>query len=139
MSVENDPRARRAEATFGAAKTSVKIYGGLTAAALVAVSAAAITGHPVNTFMWVRAVLLPAVAVLLYRLLVSASRGSRRSYGRAAALAVIMPIAIIGIDLIPGVCPLWYAITQAVCMLPVIVLAILTRRSALREAFPGTH
>jgi hypothetical protein len=86
--------------------------------------------------MWVRAVLLPVVAVLIYRMTVSASRGSRRAFERVSALAVIMPIAIIGVDLIPGVCPPWYAVMQAVCMVPIIRVAFITRGSALRAAFP---
>ncbi|MET7447577.1 MULTISPECIES: hypothetical protein [unclassified Streptomyces] len=53
-----------------------------------------------------------------------------------SALVVIMPIAIIGVDLIPGVCPPWYAVMQVVCMLPVIRVAFVIRGSALRDAFP---
>ncbi|RJL35337.1 hypothetical protein [Bailinhaonella thermotolerans] len=127
------PRLQRA---FGTAKNSVKIYGALSSLALLAVIVVASAGHLVNTFMWVRAVLLPLVAVLLYRLTVSASRGSRRAFERVNALAVIMPIAIIGVDLIPGICPPWYAVTQVVCMLPIIRVAFLTRGPALRAAFP---
>ncbi|UNO43892.1 hypothetical protein KGS77_13275 [Streptomyces sp. MST-110588] len=127
------PRTREA---FDAAKTSIKIYGALSAVALLTVIAVAVGGHMVNTFMWVRAVLLPVVAVLIHRVTVSASRGSRRAFERLSALAVIMPIAIIGVDLIPGVCPPWYAVMQVVCMLPVIRTAFLTRGSALRAAFP---
>ncbi|OKI01333.1 hypothetical protein A6A06_17240 [Streptomyces sp. CB02923] len=126
----------RAQEAFGAAKTSIKVYGALSAVALLAVVAVASGGHMVNTFMWVRAVLLPVAAVLIHRLAVSASRGSRRAFERVSALAVIMPIAIIGVDLIPGVCPPWYAATQTVCMLPVIRVAFLTRGSTLRAAFP---
>jgi len=129
----NTARAQRA---FDTAKSSIKIYGALSAVALLAVIAVSSSGHMVNTFMWVRAVLLPLVAVLIYRLTVSASRGSRRAFERVRALAVIMPIAIIGVDLIPGVCPPWYAVMQVVCMLPIIRVAFITRGSALRAAFP---
>ncbi len=126
----------RVQEAFGRAKNSVKLYGALSVAALTAVIAVAAGGHPVNTFMWVRALLLPVVAVLLHRMTVSASRGSRGAFDRVSTLVVIMPIAIIGVDLIPGVCPLWYAVTQAVCMLPVIRAAFITRGSAPRTAFP---
>ncbi|WNI20971.1 hypothetical protein [Streptomyces sp. ITFR-16] len=129
----DSPAARSA---FGAAKNSVRVYGALGALSLAAVVAAAGSGHTVNTFMWVRAVLLPVVAVLLHRLAVAASRGSRRAFERVSALAVIMPVAIVGVDLIPGVCPHWYAAMQVVCMLPVVRVALLTRGSALRAAFP---
>lgn len=128
----NSPRTQHA---FTTVKLSITVYGALTALGLVAVIVAAISGHPVNTFMWVRAVLLPAVAVLLYRMTISASRGSRRAFERVRALATLMPIAIVGIDLIPGVCPPWYAVMQAVCMLPIVSVAFITRRSALGAAF----
>ncbi|MFC6064277.1 hypothetical protein [Streptomyces ochraceiscleroticus] len=129
----NNPRIQR---TFGTTKSSIKVYGALSTVALLAVIAVSISGHMVNTFMWVRAVLLPVVAVLIYRMTGSASRGSRRALERVRALAAIMPIAIIGVDLIPGICPPWYAVLQTVCMLPIIRVAFLTRGSALRAAFP---
>ncbi|MEU8892315.1 hypothetical protein [Streptomyces sp. NPDC048442] len=129
----------RTQKAFGTAKNSFKIYGALSTAALLGVVAVAGSGHTVNTFMWVRAALLPVVAVLLHRLTVSASRGSRRAFERVSALTVIMPLAIIGVDLIPGVCPPWYAVMQAVCMLPVVGAAFLIRGSALRTAFPKTR
>jgi hypothetical protein len=51
-----------------------------------------------------------------------------------------MPLAIVGIDLIPGVCPPWYAVMQAVCMLPLVPVAFITCRSALGTAFAkGYH
>jgi cytochrome bd-type quinol oxidase subunit 2 len=128
----NSPRSQHA---FTTAKRSITGYGALTGLGLVTVIVAASSGHLVNTFMWVRAVLLAALAVLLYRMTVSASRGSRRAFERVRTLAVLMPIAIVGIDLIPGVCPPWYAVTQAVCVLPILPVAFVTRRSALGAAF----
>ncbi|UNS96835.1 hypothetical protein MMF93_10155 [Streptomyces tubbatahanensis] len=132
----NTPRAQGA---FDTARSCVKVYGALSAVAVLAVVAVSISGHTVNTFMWVRAVLLPVVAVLIHRMTVSASRGSRPAFERVRALAVIMPTAIIGVDLIPGVCPPWYAAMQVVCVLPVIRVAFTTRGSALRAAFPEGH
>jgi hypothetical protein len=129
----NNPRIQGA---FDTAKNSIKVYGALSAIALLAVIVVWASGHTVNTFMWVRAVLLPVVALLIYRMTVAGSRGSRRAFERVSALAVIMPIAIIGVDLIPGVCPPWYAAMQVVCMLPIIRVAFLTRGFALRSAFP---
>ncbi|MFF9852406.1 hypothetical protein [Streptomyces litmocidini] len=120
---------------FATARTSVKTYGALGVLSLLAVLAVAGGGHPVNTFMWVRAVLLPVVAVLVHHLTVSASGGSRRAFERVRSLAVVLPVAIIGVDLIPGVCPLWYAVMQTVCALPLIRLAFLTRGPVLRTAF----
>ncbi|MFI1676935.1 hypothetical protein [Streptomyces sp. NPDC020607] len=113
-------------------KVCIKGYVALSAVALLAVVAVAGAGHQVNTFMWVRAVLLPVVAVLMHRMTVAASRGSRRAFERVRTLAVVMPIAIIAVDLIPGVCPPWYTVTQTVCMLPVIRVAFLIRGPASR-------
>jgi hypothetical protein len=126
----------RIQAAFATAKRSIKVYGALSTVALLAIIAVSINGHTVNTFMWVRAVLLPVLAILIHRIAVSASGGSRRAFDRVSALAIIMPIAIIGVDLIPGVCPPWYAVMQVVCMLPIIRVAFITRSSALRAAFP---
>ncbi|MEV5198646.1 hypothetical protein [Streptomyces sp. NPDC053720] len=129
------PRTREA---LDKAKNGFTLYGALGAVALLAVVVVASSGHPVNTFMWVRAALLPLIAVLLHRMTVSASRGSQRAFERVGSVAVVMPIVIIGVDLIPGVCPPWYAAVQTVCMLPVVRIAFLTRSSALRAAFPRT-
>ncbi|WP_329026178.1 hypothetical protein [Streptomyces sp. NBC_01423] len=118
------------------ARLSITLYGALAGAALLAVIAVAATGHSVNTFMWVRAVLLPVTAYVLLRLTAAAADGSRRAFERVSTVAVIMPVAIIGVDLIPGVCPPWYAAPQALCMLPVIRVAFLTRGAALKAAFP---
>ncbi|MGJ5748733.1 hypothetical protein FB563_6285 [Streptomyces puniciscabiei] len=131
----NTPRAQGA---FDTAKSSLKVYGVLSTAALLAVTAVSISGHMVNTFMWVRAVLLPVSAALIYRMTGSASRGSRQAFERVRALAVIMPIAIIGVDLIPGICPPWYAVMQVVCMLPLIRIAC-TTPSLSGGGFPGLH
>lgn len=127
-----NPAARQA---LDSARNSIGLYGVLGAAALVAVAAVAATGHTVNTFMWVRAALLPVIAYVILRVL-AAARGSRRAFERVSALAVIMPVAIIGVDLIPGVCPPWYAVVQTLCVLPVIRVAFLTRGAALKAAFP---
>ncbi|MFF1561856.1 hypothetical protein [Streptomyces sp. NPDC058279] len=127
------------QAAFGATRVGVKVYGAVTAAALVVVIAVAGTGHMVNPFMWVRAILLPLIAVLLHRLSVSASQGSRRSYERLRGISVVFPIAIVGVDLIPGVCPWWYAAMQTLCVLPVIRVAFTMRGTTLRTAFPRTR
>ncbi|MFE9220297.1 hypothetical protein ACFYN3_28610 [Streptomyces lavendulae] len=126
-------------AAFGRTRAAVKIYGALTAAALLAVIAVASTGHMVNPFMWIRAILLPLIAVLLHRLARSASQGSRRAFERLRGISAVFPVAIVGVDLIPGVCPWWYAAVQALCVLPVIGIALTTRGTTLRAAFPKTR
>lgn len=128
-----------AQAAFGTNRVGVKIYGTLTVAALLAVIAVAGTGHMVNPFMRVRAILLPPIAVLLHRLTVSASQGSRRAFERLRGISIVFPIAIVGVDLIPGVCPWWYAGMQTLCVLPVIRVALTMRGTALRAAFAKTR
>jgi hypothetical protein len=126
----------RVQASLNSVKKSFTAYGVLSTIGLVAVIVVAGTGHTVSTFMWVRGILLPVIAVLLYLMTVAAARGSYGWFDRVRALTIIEPIAIIGIDLIPGVCPAWYAVLQAICMVPVIVAAVAIRGSALRAAFP---
>jgi hypothetical protein len=109
--------------------TTFKVYAVVSALALAATAAAAAQGHSVNTFMWVRGALLPVAAVLLYRLSVRAAAGSGEAADRLRKITVVLPVAIVGIDLVPGICPLWYAAMQAVCMVPVVVAAITLRRT----------
>lgn len=115
---------------FGKAKRAIKVYAALSAAALATVIVASSSGHMVNTFMWVRAVLLPVVAVPIYWTAVLASWGSQRAFERLRAVAIVLPIAIVGVDLIPGICPPWYTAMQIVCMLPVLYTALTLRTTS---------
>ena len=110
----------------------------LSAAALLALVALTVSGGHVSTYMWIRAGLLLAVAELADRAVISAARGNRRSFERLATYTIVLPVTIVGMDLIPGVCPLWYAAMQAVCVLPLVRVAVIARGSALRAAFPKT-
>lgn len=132
----DDPRTQRA---LTQALRCITAYGALSTLLLLVVITAFGRGHAVSVFMWVRASLMPVVAVVLYWLTHSASGGSRRALDRVRGVSVVLPIAIIGVDLIPGICPHWYAAAQAVCMLPVIAVAIITRGAALRTAFPKSR
>ncbi|WP_238782861.1 hypothetical protein [Streptomyces monomycini] len=128
-----EPGVQRAFATV---RTCVKLYGALCALALVTVAAVAVSGHTVTTFMWVRAAVLLVIAPVVHRLAVRAGQGSRRHFERVCTLTAVMPIAIIAVDAVPGVCPPWYAVLQGVCSVPLIGAAFLTRGAALRTAFP---
>jgi hypothetical protein len=129
----DDPRTREA---FDTVKKYVKLYSVICAITLGTVAVVAISGPTVTTFMWVRSVILLAIAPVIYRMTVRASQGMRRSFERVRALTVIMPIAIIAVDLIPGVCPAWYAVMQAISALALIGAAVITRGSTLRTAYP---
>lgn len=127
------PRTREA---FDTVKKCVKLYSMVCAITLGTVAVVALSGTTVTTFMWVRSVILLAIAPVILRMTVRASEGERRSFERMRALTVIMPIAIIAVDLIPGVCPVWYAAMQAGSALALIGAAFITRGPTLRTAYP---
>jgi hypothetical protein len=117
-------------------KKCVTLYGLICAIALGTVAVVTFTDQPASLFMWIRAAILLAISPLLFRMAVRAAQGARRSFERLETVTAIMPIAIIGVDLIPGVCPAWYAVMQGICSLPLIAVAFLTRGRRLRSAFP---
>ncbi|MEU4193219.1 hypothetical protein AB0E69_15085 [Kribbella sp. NPDC026611] len=113
---------------FESSKKCIMIFGVASAVVLSTVIASAASHGTVSTFMWVRAVLLLAAAPVLHRLTTRAANGNRRSLDRLRTVTTILPIAIVAVDLIPGICPPWYAALQAVSAIPLIAVAILTRR-----------
>lgn len=129
----DDPRTEEA---FDTVRKCVKLYGAVCAITLGTAAVVAISGATVTTFMWVRSVLLLAIAPVIYRMVVRAAEGARSSFERVRTLTLIMPIAIVAVDLIPGVCPAWYAGMQAISALALIGAACLTRGSALRSTYP---
>ncbi|MGI5491317.1 hypothetical protein [Microtetraspora malaysiensis] len=130
------PRTRRA---FGKTKILVAAYGALSAAVLITVVALAVTGHTVTSFMWGRSAGVLASAAVTYWLTVLASRGARWAYLRVRIVSIIMPLAIIGVDMIPGICPAWFAVMQAACALAIAGAAFIVNGSGLRAAFPRSR
>ncbi len=126
----------RTQEAFETLKKSVKLYGAVCAITLGTVAVVTVSSQSLNTFMWVRAVLLLAIAPVLYRMTVRAEQGSRRSFERLRTLTVILPIAIIAVDLIPGVCPTWYAALQGISAVALAGAAFLMRGPVLSGAFP---
>lgn len=129
----NHPRTQRA---FGTAKNLVAAYGALGAAVLLTVAVLACTGHSVTSFMWGRSGGVLASAAVIYWMTALAARGTRWAYLRVRILSVLMPIVIIGVDLIPGICPPWFALIQAVSALPLAAAAFVSNGPRLRAAFP---
>jgi hypothetical protein len=129
----DDPDTQEA---FDTMKKYVKLYRAICAITLGTVAVVAISGPTVSTFMWVRSVILLAIAPVIHRMAVSAAQGVRRSFERLRTLTVIMPIAIVAVDLIPGVCPVWYAGMQGLSALALIGATFIIRGSALRTAYP---
>ncbi|WP_338760196.1 hypothetical protein V7968_31365 [Nocardia vulneris] len=130
------PNDTGAQHVFGMVKACIVIFGVISAVVLATVAAIAVAHGLVNTFMWVRAGLLLLAAPLFYRLAVHASRGERKSLERLRIVTTIVPIAIVVVDLIPGVCPVWYAGMQAVSAVPLIAIAVRTRR-VMQTALPA--
>lgn len=126
----------RTQEAFNELKKYVGLFGAVSAIVFVTVAVVAFTGHTTTTFMWVRAGVLLVLAPVLSRMTARASQGSRSSFERVRTLSVILPIAIIGVDLIPGLCPVWYAVMQGLSALGLIGAAVITRGSVLRVAFP---
>ncbi|MEU0569769.1 hypothetical protein ABZ297_30930 [Nonomuraea sp. NPDC005983] len=130
------PRTRRA---FGKVKILVAAYGALSAAVLITVAILAINDQTVTSFMWGRSAGVLASAAVTYWLTVLASRGARWAYLRVRIISIIMPPAIIAIDLIPGILPAWFVMMQAACALAIAAAAFIVNGSRLRAAFPRSR
>ncbi|MEU4232491.1 hypothetical protein AB0F17_50035 [Nonomuraea sp. NPDC026600] len=129
----NHPHTQRA---FGKVKKFVAAYGALSVAVLIVVVILSVTGREVTSFMWGRTGGMFASAVVTYWLTVLASRGARWAYVRVRIISVIVPIAIIAIDGIPGALPPWFVAMQIAGALTLVPAAFIVNRSELRAAFP---
>ncbi|MFE4396226.1 MULTISPECIES: hypothetical protein [Streptomycetaceae] len=125
------------QSTFTTVKKCITLFGLAGAIVLGTVAVMASIGHPTTPFMWIRGVIFLAVAPYLHRLATRAADGSAKAFDRVRTLSTVMPIAIIAVDLIPGLCPPWYAVLQGLSALALLAVAILTRTPALRAAFPN--
>jgi hypothetical protein len=68
------------------------------------------------------------MTVVFHRLAVRAGRNDQDAVQRLRTLTTTLPIAIVAVDLIPGVCPTWYAAMQAASAVPLVAIAVLARR-----------
>lgn len=128
----NNARVRRA---FDTVKNCIVIFGVVSAVVLAAVAAIAFIGGWVTTFMWVRAGILLLITPVFYRLTVRASQGVRKNFDRLRLVTTILPVAIVVVDLIPGLCPAWYAGMQALSAVPLVAIAVIVRRHFVNAAF----
>ncbi|MEV6158007.1 hypothetical protein AB0L53_47470 [Nonomuraea sp. NPDC052129] len=134
METTNHQATQRA---FGKAKIFIAAYGALSTAVLITVAILAITGHTVTSFMWGRSAGVLASAAVTYWLTGLAARGARGAFLRVRIISIVMPLAIIGVDLIPGVTTAWFAMLQATCALAIAAVAFIVNGSRLRAAFSG--
>ncbi|MFJ3787956.1 hypothetical protein [Kitasatospora sp. NPDC090091] len=127
----------RAQEAFGTVRKCITLFGAVGAVVLGTVAVMALTGHRTTSFMWARAVILLAVAPLVHRMAVRAAQGSDKAFDRLRTLSTIMPVAVIGVDLVPGLCPPWYAVLQGLSALALVGVAVISRGPALSSAFSG--
>ncbi|WP_067478703.1 hypothetical protein [Actinomadura hibisca] len=125
------------QGAFDTVHKYVALFGAVGVIVLGTVAVMAFTGHEANPFMWIRGTILLLVTYPLHRFAVRASQGEDKAFDRLRTLATVLPIAIIAVDLIPGLCPAWYAVLQGLSALALIGVAVLTRGSALTAAFPA--
>ncbi len=127
-----DPHVTR---IFHLAKKCIVIFG-VAGAILLATLVVVVIAHGTpSVFMWVRATILLAMAPLLRLFAERARRGGRSEFQRLRLLSTVLPIAIVVVDLIPGVCPIWYAVMQSVSALALAPIALLMRRQEIHRAF----
>jgi len=123
------------EEAFETVKKGVKLFGAVSGIVLATTAISAALGGDVTAFMWIRGAIMLVMAPVILRLVASAAQGSRSSFERVRILTTVLPIAIIVVDLIPGLCPVWYAAMQAIGALGLLGAGIVTRRAPLSGAF----
>ncbi|MBV2152734.1 hypothetical protein [Kitasatospora sp. SUK 42] len=121
----------RTQDAFSTVRKCVALFGAVSAIVLAVTAVMALTGHRTTAFLWIRGVILLAAAPVVHRMAVRAAEGSRRAFDRLRTVTAVMPVAIIGVDLVPGLCPPWYAVLQGLSALALIAVAVLTRTARL--------
>ncbi|GAB3582373.1 hypothetical protein GCM10027445_55590 [Amycolatopsis endophytica] len=117
---------------FGTVRKSLAVYGAFGVAVLVVVVALAVAGQEVSGFMWGRACGMVASAAVTWWLAGLAGRGSRSALVRVRIISVVVPVAIVVIDGIPGALPLWFAAAQIAGALALVPAAVMVNRPVSR-------
>lgn len=117
----------RSEA-FRLAFKCVWIYMVINLAALATVVLTLFLGDAPSTFMWVRAIILVAASPFLLSMTRMAGEGNDSIARRLKIVTTVLPIAVIMIDFIPGVAPVWYGAMQGLGALMLIPVAVICRR-----------
>lgn len=119
---------------FRLASKCIWIFLIANAVALATVVLMAILGTAPSTFMWVRALILVAASPALLWMARRAGAGDDSLASRLTLIAVALPVAVIAIDFIPGVAPMWYGVMQGLGALILIPVAVIGRRWSGRSA-----
>ncbi|MEV6969282.1 hypothetical protein AB0M47_29645 [Hamadaea sp. NPDC051192] len=117
------------------ARTLVLVYGLLGTAVLGLVAALSANGYAVTGFMWGRSAGVLASAIVTYVFSGFASRGARWAYLRMRIISVVVPPAIVAVDVFLGELPGWFIALQAICALALAAAAVPINGSRLRSAF----
>ena len=120
---------------FGVVKKSVVAYGFFGLVGALVVGALSVAGHPASSFMWGRTAGMLASAAVTWWLTVVAARGARWAFVRVRIICVVVPVAIVAIDIIPGTLPAWFVTLQVAGALALVPAAVAVNRSRLRAAF----
>jgi len=123
------------ENTFNLLKKIVTMYGVMSGIVLGTVVVLAAVGDSVTSFMWGRSIGVLASALVTYWLVGRASKGARWAYVRVRIISVVVPVAIVAVDLIPGLCPMWFLVMQAMCAIALGAAAFVVNASPVRAAF----
>lgn len=131
-------RAVRVPEALSVAGKCLYIFGVVNVIVLAVLIVSWAAGGSTSTFMWVRAVILLALTPLLLVLVRSARRGSQSAVDRVRLVSTVLPVAIVVVDLIPGMCPDWYAAMQGAGALALVPVAVLLWRRTSRPVAAET-
>lgn len=123
------------ETKFSLVKKLVTMYGVISGIVLGTVVVLAVLGDPVTSFMWSRSAAVLASALVTYWLVDRAAKGARWAYVRVRIISVVAPVAIVAVDLLPGVCPMWFLVMQALCAISLGAVAFVVNAAPVRAAF----
>ncbi|MFB7011531.1 MULTISPECIES: hypothetical protein [unclassified Streptomyces] len=90
-----------------------------------------------NAAVWIRSIIVTAIAAVLISLAGKASRGSRAAYLRMRLMSTVAPLAIMIIIALPhDGFPIWMKVEQAVVGVLLLAVAVMVGRKDVRQAYP---
>ncbi|MFB7191749.1 hypothetical protein ACFCZT_42170 [Streptomyces sp. NPDC056230] len=90
-----------------------------------------------NAAVWIRSIIVTAIAAVLISLAGKASCGSRAAYLRMRLMSTVAPLAIVIIIALPhDGFPIWMKVEQAVVGVLLLAVAVMVGRKDVRQAYP---
>jgi hypothetical protein len=110
-------------------------YAGVSVLTLMAI--VVFSGDPdiVTDAVWIRGSILAVASLITFAVGVSMARGSRSNYRRVRVIALAQVVAIVVIESVPGVFPVWFKIENGVCGALLVIVVLLTFARTVRSAF----